>query len=80
MYIPSVEHPTDRPNFYIINTDQGVFWYSYKTCIAFRTVDTGLVIRENAWSSTTGKHLNEINRDHSIRIPGVEFEERLAAL
>ena len=29
--IPSIEHPTGRPNFYIVYTDQGVYAYSYRT-------------------------------------------------
>ena len=51
-------------------------YFSYKTVIAFRSPDTGLVIRENAWRATTGKHLNGINRDHTIRISGTEFEKQ----
>ncbi len=80
MYIPSVEHPTDRPNYYIIWTERGKFWFSYRTCIAYIVDGGALTIRENDWSATTGKHLNEVNRDHSMRISGVEFEARLAAL
>ena len=51
--------------------------YSYDTVVAFRTPSTGLVISKNAWSRTTGKHLNYIDRDKSKRIPEKEFEEKL---
>ena len=50
-------------------------WYSYKTVIAFRTPATGLVVSENLWGPTTGKHINAISRDH--RTPRTEFQARL---
>ena len=53
-------------------------YYRYKTPVAFRTWETGLVIRQNDWNTTTGKHLNWIDNDHSKRISGLEFEELLA--
>lgn len=56
----------------------GTFWFSYETCIAFKNERTGFVIRENDWSNTTGKHLNAINPDHSIRIKSEDFERELA--
>lgn len=51
-------------------------WFSYSTPIAFSS-DEGFFIRENSWSATTGKHLNWIDDDHSKRISGSEFEEKL---
>lgn len=71
----SVWHPTDRPNFTIIRTDRGTFYVSYQTVVAFNTGD-GLVICENVWSQTTGRHLNWIDRDHSRRLPYEEFVAR----
>ncbi len=52
-------------------------YFSYKTVIAFRDNTTGLIIRQNSWRATTGKHLNAINPDHSIRISSEEFEKKL---
>jgi len=52
-------------------------YFSYDTVIAFSSKYTGLIIRKNDWSTTTGKHLNAINSDHSIRIKGDEFEYML---
>ncbi len=50
---------------------------SYRTPIAYYDYKAGkLVIRENDWSNTTGKHLNDINPDHSIRISGSEFMKK----
>jgi len=39
-----------------------------------------LIIRENIWGSTTGKHLNWIDRDKSIRVDSATFEDRLQRL
>ena len=55
------------------------YYFSYDTLIAFRG-DEGLIIRENIWGSTTGKHLNWIDRDKSIRVDSKTFEARLQAL
>ena len=55
------------------------YYFSYDTLIAFRG-DEGLIIRENIWGSTTGKHLNRIDRDKSIRVDSKTFEDRLQAL
>lgn len=55
-------------------------WYSYKTPIAFYHPSTGKVIRQNDWSTTTGKHLNAIDPDKTRRIPGDEFEKQFEAL
>ena len=53
-------------------------YFSYETPIAFNDYDgEGFVIRENDWSTTTGKHLNAIDSDHSVRIPGDKFNELL---
>lgn len=55
-------------------------WYSYHTVIAFDHPKTGFKIRENIWGTTTGKHLNWVEPDHSIRIGGAEFEELLQSV
>ena len=52
-------------------------YFSYETVIAFQEGFKDLVIRENDWGPTTGKHLNWICKDKSIRISGKEFEEKL---
>lgn len=53
-----------------------LLYFSYETLIAFSHPDTGLVIRENDWGPTTGKHLNAINDNHRHRIPGETFEKQ----
>ena len=53
-------------------------YFSYETPVAF-SVPGGLVVRENDWGPTTGKHLNWIDRDKSKRISGADFEKALKA-
>lgn len=53
-------------------------YFSYKTPVAFRAPEIGMVIRENCWGNTTGKHLNWINSDKSVRVSGAEFEKLYA--
>lgn len=52
------------------------FYFSYQTLVAFKTAKTGLVIRENAWGNTTGKHLNWIDTDKKKRVSKEVFEKR----
>jgi hypothetical protein len=53
-------------------------YFSYKTIIAFR--DNGeLTIIKNSWGQTTGKHLNAINSDKSLRIDRSTFDQKLNA-
>ena len=37
------------------------YFYSYNTLVAFEHTLSGLVVRENVWGATTGKHLNAID-------------------
>ena len=48
-------------------------WYSYRTAIAFQIGDAPIVVHENIWGKTTGKHLNLINADKSIRVNNATF-------
>lgn len=64
----------------VFSTPRGDVYFSYKTPVAFRTPETGLVIRKNDWGPTTGKHLNAIDPDHKKRIDGVMFEAQLKAV
>ena len=53
-----------------------LFYYSYNTIVAFELGDE-LFISKNVWSVTTGKHLNWICRDKSIRMDYQKFLELL---
>ena len=52
-------------------------WFSYSTIVAFRTADTGLVVCENIWSRTTGKHLNWLDPYKEHRLDREEFLRKL---
>lgn len=81
MQLPTISHPTDRPNFTETQIGDTTVWFSYKTPIAFHKPGHGTVVRENDWSTTTGRHLNYIdNGDKASRIPGADFERLLEDL
>ena len=53
-------------------------YFSYETPVAFEAPGHGLVVRENDWGNTTGKHLNWIDGGkHESRLPSSEFERLL---
>ena len=38
-----------------------IYYFSYDTLVAFHHTNSGLVVRENIWGNTTGRHLNDID-------------------
>jgi hypothetical protein len=54
-----------------------VVWFSYKTPVGF-SFHGKRVCRQNDWSTTTGKLLNDIEPDHSLRVNGEVFQKLLA--
>ena len=64
-------------NFNMVEMGNKRFYFSYETCVAFYTTGTELVICENIWGTTTGKHLNWLNSDTSIRVKRDEFITKL---
>ena len=54
-------------------------WFSYETPVAFE-YQMEMFVRQNDWSVTTGKLLNELEPDHSKRIDGDIFENKLNKL
>jgi hypothetical protein len=50
------------------------FYFSYQTLVAFRTKDGAVIMRENQWGPTTGKHLNAISRT-APRVSETAFAE-----
>lgn len=73
-----IRHPTDRPNFAIVDVGHLSVAFSYTTPIAYSIGWGTWVVRRNQWGPTTGRHLNLINDDHDIRIDGATFELQLA--
>lgn len=65
-----VEHPTDRPNFYIVHTDRMSVAFSYQTPIGYRVDDSAWIVRANDWNVTTGKHINYLNDSKNARLDG----------
>lgn len=53
-------------------------FFSYETLVAFHAPGVGLVVSENCWGPTTGRHLNAVGLGNVKRTPRDEFE-RLAA-
>lgn len=75
--------PPDSSNYgaHTLRIDLGplTVWFSYKTPVAFRTPGTPMIVRQNDWGATTGKHLKWINCETSqtdtIQVSGEQFEE-----
>jgi len=51
------------------------FYFSYRTLVAFRKCGDRVVVRQNDWSTTTGKHLNAIDGGNKkARLSSAAFE------
>ena len=72
----NISHPTGRPNFSRVSVNGLTLWFSYETVIAFQ--DTGnVVVSENVWGPTTGKHINAVSYAGTERTPRAEFVQAL---
>ena len=69
------ELPENAPAYVLDMGGDKIYW-SYSTIIAIR-INNKLYIRENDWSTTTGRHLNAIDPDKSIRMNSADFEQLL---
>jgi hypothetical protein len=67
---------TNEYNIIINNT---ILYFSYSTLVAVSQKDK-LIITKNRWGATTGKHLNNINPDKSIRIDYSDFKQEIDKL
>lgn len=63
------------PNFNELVIDNISIWFSYQTPVAIYS--DSLYISKNIWSPTTGKHLNVINPDRSLRVDHAEVLEEI---
>ncbi len=73
---PTIDHPTDRPNFTRVTVGPLELWFSYETIIAFRDErqsQRGTRVIVNYWYATTGKHLNYI--DHGNKAARLDHED-----
>ena len=79
MKLPTVKHPTNRPNFTVVTlnaAEDRELWlaFSYETCVGFmRPAWDKWIVRQNEWGPTTGKHMNVLNPDHQDRWNEGEF-------
>lgn len=58
-------------------TDSIRIFFSYETPVAFEKSNEGIVVRENEWSTTTGRFLNELEPDKTKRVSGEKFKALL---
>lgn len=61
------------------DADELDVYFSYETVIAFR-LNGKLFICKNNWKQTTGKHLNAIYLDKSVRIPHEQLMSKFESL
>ena len=80
----SIEIEQIKPNFTKVNIGTVMVWFSYDTPIAFKVYGQPRVVRENIWSTTTGKHLNAIDGGTKTakanRVSSDEFDRELDEL
>ena len=73
-----------KPNLTKVNIGTATVWFSYATPIAFKVYGQPCVVRENVWSTTTGKHLNAIDggsrEAKDRRVSSDEFNRALEEL
>ena len=68
-------------NFTVVEVGDVRVWFSYETPIAFRKVGEPLVVRENIWGPTTGKHLNRVDGgDKEGRVSSDEFMRKFNSM
>lgn len=69
---------TINKNSVVLRTEKGSIklFFSYSSIISFCSNSDNATIK-NSWSNTTGKFLNELEADKSLRISEEEFKKRL---
>lgn len=72
--IPTITHPTDRPNYTIVGVGGLTICFSYSTPIAFHNEKEGFVRRPNDWKQTTGKHFNQFCDSYDQSLTSSQFE------
>lgn len=68
-------------NFHEVTLRKITLYFSYETCIAYSVNGNGIIVSQNEWGVTTGKHLNSIDAGNKKRrIPYLEFIKKLESL
>jgi hypothetical protein len=61
-------------NQHVVILKNAKFYFSYQTCVAYFNVDANITIRRSEkFSSTTSKHLKQMNVDHFQPVSHEEF-------
>lgn len=70
-----------RANAMQVEVGDLCLWFSYRTVVAFSAPGTGIVVRQNDWKGTTGKHLNWIDGGNKkSRLASQDFEKKLSEM
>jgi len=74
-------HDSQTHKSVVIQTPKGRVdvHFSYQSVIAFKVGDGPMIVSENCWSTTTGKHINSINNDRKARLPRAVFMQKYEA-
>lgn len=59
-----------------VKVPNNTYYFSYDTLIAFYH-EGELIMRENIWGSTTGKHMNWLSRNKDNRVNSEIFTQKL---
>lgn len=64
-------------NYYIIETTQGRYYYSYTTCVAYTNFPFGVlrIRRDRNFSTTTAKHMTKMGVKNWDQVSDEEFEK-----
>ncbi|MFA6694989.1 MAG: hypothetical protein WCR85_00030 [Sphaerochaeta sp.] len=65
------------PSAHLLEVDNLEIYFSYETPIAFRNEEGTMIVSENVWGSTTGRHIAALGVDKKDRIPSEEFDALL---
>jgi hypothetical protein len=76
MHIP-LPSPYGGANTIRVDLCGFTFWWSYEVLVAFRVPEHPMVVHENIWTKTTGKHLNLIDGNRPNERVDAETFERL---
>lgn len=71
------ENQNSAKNFNSFMVGNTRFYISYETLVAFTHPTQGLIVMENYWGPTTGKHLNWLYVDKKDRKTSEEFNKLL---
>jgi len=73
--------PNESPYAVCIDLECMRFYFSYDQIIAYWTEDAELIVAENIWSRTTGKHIKRLISHYSACTVGIaDFRSRLHTL